>query len=124
VRTFKGDLSFMTLVKVCAQILPHQMVGAASWVQTKWTATHEKAHNLRIKVHHVFRTALIKMLFWLEGTKLDTPLKDQLDKLQEKITDESRKITESFANIQIAVSEILALETLKKTQEEGQNPSE
>lgn len=114
----------MTIPKVCTQILPYQIIDAAFWVKTKWTTAHEKATNLRIKVHHVFRTVLIKMLFWLEGNKLDIPTKDQLDKLQEKISEESRKITESFANIQIAVSEILAQEILKRTQKKGPNSNE
>lgn len=107
----------MEIAKICENIFPHQIMDGALWVQTKWEHAHEKAHNLRVKVHHIFRTVLIKLLFWLEGAKLDVPVKDQLDKLQEKISEESRKVTESFANIQIAVADILAQETLKRVQE-------
>jgi hypothetical protein len=110
----------MEFIKICTQVLPQKVLDASSWVQTTWTATQEKAHRLRLKVHQVFLSVLISMITWLEGNKLKTPRKDLLEALQKKVEEESQKSTDSYSNLQLEIAGIIAAEAISQTQGNAQ----
>jgi hypothetical protein len=94
-----------------SSILPQRVLDAGSWIKETWTATQKKAHNLRQKVHDIFRRVFTTMLSWSEGEKAKTPIDKQIETLRAKVS----HLIEDIAEIQTALSELSAANILQTT---------